>query len=714
MSIVLQVTHSDGSKTQTPLKQASFKLPVQPGEQIRLIDEASGRTVSKVIVQRSGEDAIVAGLPTGQTVELIDFFKDCESEEACRVIADGAPTLQAVDQVAMLEAPPVAPLTDAAVLAQAPAPAAATPPATPAPGTPAWLPFVAGAGVLGLAVAAGGGGGGGGDATAPAPTPSPGPSPGPAPGPTPSPGPSPTPGPSPGPAPGPAPAPTVSVSQTDFMTNDTTPTLSGTATQGATVTVTYMADGSQQTLTTTADATTGAWSVSPGTALAAGATQFSVTASNAGGTSAAQNVTATVVSGNVLMGGPGTQMVIGSEGAEALLGGSGGGVRNYQFDFWNAAAANSVGAADPDFWTFNLPAADIGWDAIGGGSGTADYVRTDFAGAGADVDPTGVGGLTYWVPPIGTSGLQQQVHTVAGQPYTMLMQVRGNDDHGTDLAVSWNGQQVATRTGGVNALDPAVANAGNNWGWTLAEGVQVVQRQVGETNRVEWEFSLPAATTASTLLAVQTTDADGIAMVFDRIQVQATAANAHGNHVMAGGAGADLLFGQAGNDTLYGGNLGGTAANHVSGTQDGNGFVFSIAQANGNDVAKDFRIGVDKVILTDVMDSVLTGSRYAGNATNTNQTAQSDLNLTFHDLTEAQSPNQYVTIGAEGQWLRLEFFSRDPGDAAAESRGSVVLEGVQAADYASVESLMTGPARLLYVTGDGFHTDLLNQPSFTV
>ncbi len=200
--------------------------------------------------------------------------------------------------------------------------------------------------------------------------------------------------------------------------------------------------------------------------------------------------------------------------------------------------------------------------------------------------------------------------------------------------------------------------------------------------------------------------------------------------VIAGGAGADLIFGGAGNDTLYGGALGSTAATSQAGVKDIFGYTLTANVANGDDVIKDFQVGVDKLYVTNTADSYITNSvavtatppngstaAFAANGTTyqgfnptapVTATTNNDIdnNLSIRDLTEATSANQYISFGTDGAGnVKLTM-------VAGTATSSVILEGVLFeatavagnGQYGSLAELMGGGGeqRVLYLTNDPF------------
>jgi len=198
---------------------------------------------------------------------------------------------------------------------------------------------------------------------------------------------------------------------------------------------------------------------------------------------------------------------------------------------------------------------------------------------------------------------------------------------------------------------------------------------------------------------------DGI--IIDRVTVDA--ATADGAETLAGGAGNDLLFGQAGDDTLYGGALGDTAAT-ADGTADT--FVYSMRAGNGNDVIKDFEVGVDRIYLVDALDTYTADSRLPGATDSPTATTDADTNLTFQDFFAGTSTIQNLTVADDGTGSVKLTFSGASNTNAATPLGSVVLEGVAfgtaVGEYDTVEDLFS--AGVVVATMDGFHLGLAVPP----
>ena len=470
--------------------------------------------------------------------------------------------------------------------------------------------------------------------------------------------------------------------------------VSGVAEAGSTVTM--------GAATATADATTGAYAFAAGT-LASGETA-SVTATDASGnTGSGTDVTAgtyTVDTTGVFLAGT-TGFVDGGAGDDVLVGGDGGGVRNYQFEYWNTSDAGSVLYNDGSAFTFG-PLAQTGWTMVD----VADSIGARVTASGANVgmnivsqgvmipDDTGGGGRFYFDtvrnPDSGGAVVSQDVVTRDGESYTLSMQV-SNVSSNTSLRVYWGGELQAefdgTTWSGVNPPTSAAAGA---------------TRQT-----LTWTVQGDADSTTLEIRAYSATGDNGDGIIIDRVTVDA--ATADGAETLAGGAGNDLLFGQAGDDTLYGGALGDTAA-----TADGNAdaFVYSMRADNGNDVIKDFEVGVDRLILVDALDTYTVDSRLPGATDSPTATTDADTNLSLSDFVQPDSASQFLTVNDDGTGSVELTFSGAGGTGAATPLGSVVLEGVafgtEAGQYDTVEDLFT--AGVLVWTMDGFHTGLAVAP----
>jgi len=472
--------------------------------------------------------------------------------------------------------------------------------------------------------------------------------------------------------------------------------VSGVAEAGSTVTM--------GAATATADATTGAYAFAAGT-LASGATA-SVTATDANGNaSAVTNVTAgtyvTDTTGVFLAGTTG--FVDGGAGDDVLIGGAGGGVRNHQFEYWNTSAAGSVLYNDGAAFTFG-PLSQTGWNMLDVADAMGPRVTASGANVGMNIvsqavmipDDTGGGGRYYFDtvrnPTSGGAVVSQDISTVEGESYTLSMQV-SNASSETSLRVYWGGALQAEFDGttwtGTNPPTSAPAGATRQ---TLTWTVQ------GDADSTTLEIR-----SYSGVVAPET--GDGI--IIDRVTVDA--ATADGAETLAGGAGNDLLFGQAGDDTLYGGALGDTAAT-ADGTADT--FVYSMRAGNGNDVIKDFEVGVDRIYLVDALDTYTADSRLPGATDSPTATTDADTNLTFQDFFAGTSTIQNLTVADDGTGSVKLTFSGASNTNAATPLGSVVLEGVAfgtaVGEYDTVEDLFT--AGVVVATMDGFHLGLAVPP----
>lgn len=128
-------------------------------------------------------------------------------------------------------------------------------------------------------------------------------------------------------------------------------------------------------------------------------------------------------------------------------------------------------------------------------------------------------------------------------------------------------------------------------------------------------------------------------------------------------------------------------------------FVYTMRVDNGNDVIKDFEVGVDTIHLIDALDTYAVDSGIPGDVTN------SDLNLTYRDFFIDDSASQYLTLGDEGGSLRIDLFGMGQ-DGQSTAVGSVVLEGVDSTAYSSVEDLFS--AGIVSATMDGLNPNILS------
>lgn len=492
--------------------------------------------------------------------------------------------------------------------------------------------------------------------------------------------------------------------------------------------------------------------------------------------SGADNVMAGGTGADVLMGGAGADELNGGGGSDQIFGGSAGSIRNYQFEYWDLSGtkAGSLwydGKATGNVAFINdsngLDVDMIGWNT---GSWTTIASRTFGQGANAttqwigqpddpatpsidehnppvvelrapgandwyDVnvtDSAGIGGRflldTVFVPSQGGAYIYQTLATNPNSTYTLNMRVSDPSVSNNSIVVTWKGAELAV----YDAIE-------NTWSGTAPTVTP------SGTNYVELSWTVtgnPGSGSTPLDIKVYGTPENNVdtwqSLRIERVTLDDVSAD--GNDLLIGGAGADILYGQAGNDTLYGGSFdSGTQAATADAT--GDAFVYTMRTTNGNDVIKDFEVGVDKLVLIDLVDSHL-GSGTWDAATNPDasrapypsvQTGPdtftqadgtvnlSDYNLSYHDLVQATSPNQYLEIASDGTPADNVVLTLYGHNGAA--RGSIVLEGVQygagAGQYDSVEELMgdgymapnvTGSSsaqQILWLTTDGYNPTLM-------
>ncbi|MCL4183633.1 MAG: hypothetical protein KJ011_09320 [Burkholderiaceae bacterium] len=501
--------------------------------------------------------------------------------------------------------------------------------------------------------------------------------------------------------------------------------VSGVAEAGSTVTM-----GEQSV---TADATTGAYQFA--TALASGASATVIATDANGNASPGADVTAGTyeigtAGADVIVAGT-TAFVDGGAGSDVLVGGAGGSVRNYQFEYWNTPDAGphyynengllvTFSATTATGWTVGTSPSQVevgpaslvqytGGRAVADGEPAINVLNN--ARGGATDDLSGGGGRYAWDTVrnnnSGGTTLSQQVLTEAGAQYTLTMQV-SNNDHNTSLEVRWGGELLGFYDSVTNSWTSGTAPSG----FDSADPVATPENPALINSRETWTWTVnaAAATTALEIRAYSAAGDDGQGMMIDRVTLDA--ATADGGETLVGGAGTDLLFGQEGDDTLYGGALGDTAAT-ANGVADT--FVYSMRADNGDDVIKDFQVGIDRIFLVDALDTVLAGSQIPhadSNPATTDPapgttTANSDTNLSFADFVSPGSTSQYLTVTDEGGSVKLSFFGGSTDGVNATELGSVVLEGV-AYTGQSVQDLFT--SNVLVATMDGFHAGLLTAP----
>lgn len=444
----------------------------------------------------------------------------------------------------------------------------------------------------------------------------------------------------------------------------------------------------------------------------------------------------------------------GFDGNDTLVGGNSVAVANGNFDNWDLTGFNSTGPASGlvyDSTTFgtnqsiqmdsvqgnagqpgigwgvefaNTPGAgtaipgigNVGFNGFedGGNPGTAsNFGRLEFI-----TDATTPGSYTWETVTSGTSGgggLSQTLTTVGGQSYSVSIDAavptgtgQPSDAHqtgGTSIEIRWEGATIA--------FFDATAN-GDVGAW-VTTGSLVEPTVTGGT----WTFANLTAADDTTDLAIiayeqwaggpNTAFNDGVGLRISNVSVEGATGAA--DQTISGGAGADLIYGQDGTDTLYGG---------TAGTPDtaSDTFVFSMAMDNGANTIADFDVTADRIYLVNVSDADTTSSIVPGDTraftdgvggvegadgTEAAETLNSTGNLTVADLVVGGTQSIAVTETGGNTVLTMT------GEGGADL-GSVTLTGVTGQvgvdDAASLTAL--NGAGLLLFTGDAFNNQLIN------
>ena len=540
MALTVEITKPNGSVFKTGLTQSKVNLSVLPGDTVRLVDTTTGKTPSNIMVKKIGDGLLVDGLPNGQLVEIKDFYTSCSPTNACALKIDGL--AGSADTIITQVSQPISLLPDnqalmygadssqgAAALA-ADGGAAGGAAAAGGVSSGAWLAGLAG---LGLAAAAGGGGGGGSSpaAAAPAPTPSPGPAPAPADTTPPS-----------------APVAKVDVasdsgtSSTDGLTKIATPTISGTAEAGATVTVSYTdASDVVQTLTTTA-ASDGSWHVDLASALKEGANTVTVTATDAAGNvSSATSVVVTLdtIAPTGLVAHLDTATDSGASHSDGItnnihptLSGTGtaGDMITVSYTDSGAAAATATAVVDRNGnWTVSPTSVSQ--------NATTAFSVTETDAAGNVSTPVAVNvTVDTTAPAAPVAHLDASTDTgVAGDGRTTSLQpvISGTGAAGDQIAVTFTDAASQSHT--------LAATVAGNGTWSVAAANNIL-------------------TNADTVFSATETDTAGNVSAATSVTVhQDTAATSTGGaDVIVGGAGQHVLAGGGGDDVLVAGLAGET------------------------------------------------------------------------------------------------------------------------------------------------------------
>jgi len=425
-----------------------------------------------------------------------------------------------------------------------------------------------------------------------------------------------------------------------------------------------------------------------------------LTSTDSAGNSVTQNVTLNLQ--DYLEGGVGTSAhdnIIGTSDEDIIVGGgssdtinAGGGndiligdsshVRNGSFEYWEGDKATAVTGGyyfDPDATMPDVEFINFGGGAyVGRWSGT-QAVRSDFewvtgnssiayqAGlliSDVGVSPTVKGGNTF-----------TNILTGANESYDVKFMLNdfdlGQDGVGEAWELIWNGVTVATisNNGTVTSLVAGVS------GTSIALG-DMDNSSLVNTMR---DYTITGLTTDSdgnNTLSIQQKEVGMNARDLDFVRVEATGASVAGDDTLDGGAGDDMLFGAEGNDTL----IGGFGADI---------FVYSQNINNGVDVIKDFEIGVDSIMLTDLLA--------LGNLDTQRADLVSSPTITLSDLISSDAGTGHEVMNQTLTW-------DDATSTLSMGNGSkIILEGVHVQD---IQSLYNSGSLIL--SADSFNTDTFN------
>ncbi|MFK7962959.1 MAG: beta strand repeat-containing protein [Burkholderiaceae bacterium] len=727
MALALEITQPDQSIVSKPLASGAAKYVAQAGEKFRIVDE-NGQPIDGITAIREGQNLVLHGLPETDKLELTDFFEHCENDDQTCVLTmpDGQVINASHDAPLLIAQSSSATKTDAT---------ATTPSVTveEAAGNPAMETSTIALGAIGGLLVAGGLSSGGSDDPAPIDN-----------------------------TPPATTAPAASLEGSDLTLTAAEAangvTVNGTAEPNSVivvmigdVSVETVADGNGQ-YTATVD----------GASLPADGTYpVTVTSSGPGGNSAPETTSIgevtidTASGGNLAVTDAAATTLSGFAGDDVLVGGNSVSVANGDFNTWDLTGYNSDGnlnstasglVYDPttavtpdssiqiDTVPGNPGQPNIGWSILadqdpGGNApltGLGDVGRNGFEDGTSgnsrnfarielitdDVNPGSYLWETVTSNESGGGGLTQTLDTIAGQDYTLSMDVvsptstgRPSDSHqtaGTSIEVRWGNETIAF-------FD---ATANSDVGAWVTTGGLVAPTVEGGT----WTFSNLTADATQTELSLIAYERygdrsnafnDGVGLRIGNVSVTGAAGAA--DQIISGGAGSDLIYGQDGNDVLYGG----TASTPDTATDV---FVFSMQMDNGTNTIADFDVNADRITLVDVRDVDSTGTLLPGDTrsftddvggtegadgTATGESLTNTNNINVNDL--LASGEQSISVAESGGNTVLTM----TGEGGADL-GSVTLTGVTgqvgADDSASLNNLIN--AGLLTFTSDPFSNQL--------
>ncbi len=365
--------------------------------------------------------------------------------------------------------------------------------------------------------------------------------------------------------------------------------------------------------------------------------------------------------GSTLSGGGGVDSLVGTAGADSLSGGGGA-------DAISAGAGNDTLTIGDN--SFRRLDGGAGFDTLRIGASMSPDFTSIGAGAGQNLS-----GRSHSLERIDlVAGAQTGTLRIAAQDVYQLV---GDFDVPTGGTLSGRQENTLFVVGDASDTVTFAEGIGGASGW-IATGA-ITANPVGDGN----SYALYQRGTANVYV-----DA--------RISMADTIVGTSGNDTVVGGLGIDSITGGAGNDTLYGGQLGSTGATSQAAVRDVFAMSLTAGLAQGSDVVKDFQRGVDRVYLTD-----------------TRNTYAPDGGLTVRDVTQADSPTQYLTLGNDGNGnVRLTLVSG--GATSTLTLEGVLYEATATANngrYGSLAELIgTNETRLLYLTADPFSGALASLP----
>ncbi len=327
---------------------------------------------------------------------------------------------------------------------------------------------------------------------------------------------------------------------------------------------------------------------------------------------AANDVATTGLGADKLTGGGGDDTLNGGAGSDSLLGGDAY-IRNGSFEHWTQFATAQGG----DYPNWFAVAGLQDWSVLTAGNELNSYG----SGTEQSLDPLANSEDGRYAVDVAAQGVSQTITTQANTAYVLQFELTdGAEDGGTgDARITIDGVLVATITsGGVLTLSGAGTSGGSVTNVVDAEGGDA-NGLYGNDRTYSFVFTSDSDGSSTINFSSDFPAANGRAL--DDVRVFPVTGD--GNDTLSGGAGNDNLWGMMGNNTLTGG--------------EGADRFYASRMVSANDTVTDFEVGVDKLVLADMIDMNAAANQNPGTVQNSNTL------LSLDDLISQGGTNQTIT-----------------------------------------------------------------------